>query len=55
MLDKVLDKITETVGIVKFEDIITLKNVILIFITCIVKDDGKICPQIFLVEALYNE
>ena len=59
MLDKVLDKIKETIGIVKLvdtnilfdmdeklPDYITLKNVV-ILITCIIKDDGTFYPQIF--------
>ena len=67
MLDKVLDKIKETIGIVKFDDTkllihtddklpdyITLKNVV-ILITCVSEDDAKRYPQIFLEEALYNE
>ena len=67
MLDKVLDKIKETIGIVKFDntkilidtddklqDYITLKNVV-ILITCIIKDDDKFYQQIFLEETLYNE
>ena len=66
MVDKVLDKIKETIGIVKFDDTkilidsvdklpdyITLKNVVII--TCIIKDDDIFYPQIFLEEALYNE
>ena len=59
-LDKVLDKIKETIGIVKFDDTkilidtddnlpdyITLKNVV-ILITFVVEDNAKFCPQIFL-------
>ena len=66
-LDKVLAKIKETIGIVKFDDTkilidpddelsdyITLKNIV-ILITCIIKNDGKFRPQIFLEEALCNE
>ena len=62
MIDKVLDKIKE-----KFDDTkilidtdyklphyITLKNVV-ILITCVIKDDGKFYPRIFLEEALYNK
>ena len=58
MLDKVLDKIKEKVGIIKFDDAtilidtdyqlpdyVTLKNV-LILITCVIKDDAKFYPQI---------
>ena len=67
MLDKVLDKIKETIDIWKFDDTkiltdtndklpdyITLKNV-RILITCIINGDCKIYLQIFLEEALYNE
>ena len=67
MLDKVLDKIKETIGIVKLvdtnilfdmdeklPDYITLKNVV-ILITCIIKDDGTFYPQIFWEEALYDK
>ena len=67
MLDKVLDEIKETIGIVKFDDTkilidtgeklpdyITLKN-ILILVTCLNKNNGKFYPQIFLEEELYNE
>ena len=56
--NKVLDKITETIGIVKFDDTnifidthdkwpdyITLKNVMML-ITYTIKDDGKFYPQI---------
>ena len=64
MLDKVLDKIKEGIGIEKFDntkilidtdnklpDDITMKNIVIIII-CIIKDDGKFYPQIFLDEAL---
>ena len=57
MLDKVLDKIKEIIGIAKLgntkilintdhelQDNITFRNVILI---CFVKDDDKFYPQIF--------
>ena len=67
MLDKVLDKIKETIGIVKLvdtnilfdmddklPDYITLKNVV-ILITCIIKDDGTFYPQIFWEEALHDK
>ena len=67
MLDKVLDKIKERIGIVKLvdtnilfdmddklPDYITLKNVV-ILITCIIKDDGTFYPQIFWEEALYDK
>ena len=59
MLDKVLDKIKETKGIVKFDDTkilihtddklsdyITLENVV-ILITCVIKDDVKFYSQLF--------
>ena len=64
MLHKVLDKIKEKIGIVKFDgtkilietddklsDYITLKIVVLLM-TCVIKDDGKFSPRIFLEEAL---
>ena len=64
MLDKVLDKIKEVIGIEKFDntkilidtdnklpDDITMKNIVIIII-CIIKDDSKFYPQIFLDEAL---
>ena len=68
MVDKVLGKIKEeTIGIAKFDDTkilidtddklsdcITLKNPEILII-CVIKDDAKFCPQIFLGEALYNE
>ena len=67
ILDKVLDKIKETIDISKFDDTkiltdtddklpdyITLKNAG-ILITCIINSDCKIYLQIFLEEALYNE
>ena len=65
MLDNVLDKIKEIIGFEKFDDTkilidtdgklpndITLKNVVLL-IACIIKDDDKFHPQIFLEEALF--
>ena len=58
MLDKVLDKIKEIIGIAKLgdskilidtdhelQDNITFRNVILMI--CIIKDDDKFYPQIF--------
>ena len=67
MLDKVLDKIKKIINIIKFNDTkilidtddklqgyIALKNVV-ILITCIIKDDDKFYPQIFLEKTLYNE
>ena len=66
MLDKVLDTIKEIIGIAKFHDTkiltdtddelpdyITLNVVILI--TCLIKDDNNLYPQMFLEEAFYNE
>ena len=38
----------------KLPDYITL-NVIVILITCVVKDDAKFYPQMILEEALYSE
>ena len=65
MLDKILDKIKEAIGIVNFDnakilidtndklpDYITLRNVV-ILMTCIIEDDDKFYPQIFLEEALF--
>ena len=67
MLDNIFDKIKETIGIVKFDDTkilidwdekllnyVNLKNVV-ILITCIIKDDAKSYPQLFLEEVLCNE
>ena len=67
MLDNIFAKIKETIGIVKFDDTkilidsdekllnyVNLKNVV-ILITCIIKDDAKSYPQIFLEEVLCNE
>ena len=64
MLDKVLDKIQEIIDIEKFDNAkifidtddkqlgdITFKNVA-ILITCVLKDDGKFYPPLFLEEAL---
>ena len=66
ILDKVSDKIKETIVIVKFNgtkilidkddklpDYITSKNVV-ILITCVIRDDAKFYLRIFLEEALYN-
>ena len=59
MLDKVLDKIKEIKCIVNFDDIegltdtddklpdyITLKNVVILITTCVIKNDAKFYPQI---------
>ena len=67
ILDKVLDDIKETIDIEKFDDIkilidmnnelpddITFKNVV-ILMTCVIKDNDKIYPKIFLEEALYDK
>ena len=67
VLDKVLDKIKETIGVAKIDDTkiliatddklsdyITLKNTV-VLVTCIIKDDGKFYPKNFLEETLYNE
>ena len=61
MLDKVLNKFKEIIGIKKFDntkiwvdaddilpDDITLKSLV-IFMTCVIVDDGKFCFQLFLV------
>ena len=66
-LDKVSDKIKKIIGIEKFDytkiliytddkfpDDITLKNVAKL-IKCVIKNDGKFYPQVFLEQALYNE
>ena len=67
ILDKVLDKIKNIIGIEKFDDTkilietdgklpddITIKNFV-ILITWIIKDDGNFYPQLFWEETLYNE
>ena len=64
ILDKVLDKIKEIIGIEQFDDAkiqietddkfpvdVTLKNVV-IFITFVIEDDDKCYQQIFLEESL---
>ena len=61
MLDKVLNKFKEIIGIKKFDntkiwvdaddilpDDITLKSLVK-FMTCVIVDDGKFCFQLFLV------
>ena len=61
MLDKVLNKFKEIIGIKKFDntkiwvdaddvlpDDITLKSLV-IFMACVIVDDGKFCFQLFLV------
>ena len=67
MLNKLLDKIKETIGIEKFYDTkilididdilsddITSENVT-ISTTRVVKDDNKLYPQLSLDHALYDE
>ena len=67
ILDKVLDKIKNIIGIEKFDDTkilietdgklpddITIKNFV-ILITWIIKDDGNFYPQQFWEGTLYNE
>ena len=64
MLDKVLDKNKEKLGIEKFDDTqilvdaddklpvdVTFKNVS-ILMTCVIRNDGKFYPQRLLEEAL---
>ena len=65
MLDKVLDKIKKIISIENFDytkilidtydklpNNITLKNVV-VLMTCVVKDDGNLYPQVFLEKALF--
>ena len=67
MLNKLSDKIKETIGIEKFYDTkilididdilsddITSENVT-ISTTRVIKDDNKLYPQLFLDHALYDE
>ena len=67
MIDKVLKKIREIIGIEKFDhtrilinmddklsDDITLKRV-MILMTCVIEDGNKYYPQLLLDHALYNE
>ena len=64
MLDKLLDKTKELISIERVDDTkilidtddklsddITIKNFV-IWITCVIKDDRKLYPQIILVEEL---
>ena len=66
MLNKVLDKIKEIIGIKQFDntklfidtddklqDDITLKNVV-ILMTCVAKDDDKFYQYLFLEEASFG-
>ena len=63
ILDKVLDKIKKIIGIEKFGDnkiLIEINDtlpddIFVIVITCIIKDDNKFYPQLFLVEVLHDE
>ena len=65
ILDRVLDKIKKIIDIEKFDNTkilidtddklpnyITFKNVKTL-ITCVIKDDGKLYPQIFSEKTLY--
>ena len=65
MLDKVLGKIAEMIGIEKFDDTkifidaddklsndIIFKNIV-ILITCVITDDNKFYLQLLLEEALF--
>ena len=52
MLVKVLDKIKEILGIDKLPDDTTLKDVAISF-TCVIKNDDKFNPQIFLEETFW--
>ena len=65
LLDRVLDKIKKIIGIENFDDTkilidtndklpnnITIKNVVALM-TCVIKDDGKFYPQIFLEKCLF--
>ena len=64
IVDKVLEKIKDIIGINrhtkilietdnKLPDGITLKKFV-ILITCVIKDDDKLYPQLFLEEALVS-
>ena len=65
MLDKILEKIKEIMDVEKFNntkilidrdgrltDDITLENFV-ILMTCFIKDNDRIYPQLFLEEALF--
>ena len=67
ILDKLLDIIKKIIGIEKFDDtktlietndilpdVITLKNIV-ILITCIIKNNDKFHPELFLEEESYDE
>ena len=67
MLRKVFEKKEETIYIVKLDDTKNLTDtddklpdcvfleIVVILITCMIKNAGTFQPQIFLEEALYNE
>ena len=52
MLVKELDNIKEILGIDKLPDDTTLKDVVISF-TCVIKNDDKFNPQIFLEETFW--
>ena len=52
MLVKELDNIKEILGIDKLPDDATLKDVVISF-TCVIKNDDKFNPQIFLEETFW--
>ena len=52
MLGKVLDKIKEILDVDKLPDDTTLKDVVISF-TCVIKNDDKFYPQIFLEETFW--
>ena len=67
ILDKLLDIIEKIIGIKKFDDtktlietndilpdVVTLKNIV-ILITCIIKNNDKFHPELFLEEESYDE
>ena len=67
ILDKLLDIIKKIIGIEKFDDtktlietndilpdVITLNNIV-ILITCIIKNNDKFHPELFLEEESYDE
>ena len=65
MLDKILEKIKEIIDIEKFDNTKILidtddkfpggitSNIVVILITCVIKDDNKLYPQVFLEKALF--
>ena len=67
MLNKVLNRIKEIRDIEKFDntkilvdtddklpDDIIFKNVVVLLMTCVIKDYGKFYPQLFLEEAMFS-